>query len=300
MRPIKIILDSCSDVTRQMMDQYDLDYAKMNTVYRGEQTPASLDWEYYTPQELYGIMRGGERVTTTQVPVEEFDRIFRLYLEKGFDIIYIGCSLKQSGSVNTGTVVAKDLLKEFPDARIECIDSMNSSIGQGMMGFLASDCNKAGDDFDTIVAKVLDIRKRINQFVTVNTLEWLRKAGRVKASSAFFGNLMGVKPILISDVHGYQTALKKVKGRMNSLNEIVDLLKEKAINPEEQIIYMAHSDCTEDELEHLRNQIREKLNPKDIVCVYIGPIIGASVGPDTIGVWAVGDPVTFDVEAGEK
>ena len=58
-------------------------------------------------------MRGGDRVTTTQVPVEEFNRIFRKYLDAGCDIVYIGCSLKQSGSVNTASVLAKKLAEEY-------------------------------------------------------------------------------------------------------------------------------------------------------------------------------------------
>ncbi len=110
MRPIKIITDSCSDLDRELREKYDIDYARMKTVYEGKEEWASLDFEYYTPQELYNIMREGKRVLTTQVPPEEFERIFTKYLDLGYDIIYIGCSLKLSGSVNTGMVVARKLL----------------------------------------------------------------------------------------------------------------------------------------------------------------------------------------------
>ena len=118
MRRVQIITDSCSDLTPELMEKYGVDYAKMNTVYKEKTTPADLSWSDEDVHKLYGIMRGGERVTTTQVPVEEFDRIFRKYLDDGCDIVYIGCSSKQSGSVNTAKVLASEILKEYPDAKI--------------------------------------------------------------------------------------------------------------------------------------------------------------------------------------
>lgn len=294
---IKIIVDSCSDLTGELLEKYDIDYAKMNTVYEGKETPASLTWEYYSPKELYDIMRNGNRVTTTQVPMEEFTRIFKEYLEKGNDIIYIGCATKQSGSVNTGFVVAKDLLKEYPDRKIECIDALNACIGEGMLGIYASELNRAGKSFEEIVKMVKAHRNNVNEFCTVETLDFLRMAGRVKASKAFFGNLMGVKPILIADADGAQTPIKKARGRIASFQEIVNLTAENIIEPENQFIYLAHADCADDEVEMLTNMVKEKIpNAKGIIPIVIGPIIGASVGPNTIGLWSFGKEVTYRAE----
>ena len=142
----------------------------------------------------------------------------------------------------------------------------------------------------------MEIRKTVQQFATVHTLDHLKKAGRVSASSAFFGNLMGVKPILVADVNGAQAAYKKVKGRQTSFKEIVALLKENITNPESQTVYIAHADCREDEIETLKGLIKSEINCKDISVWYIGPIVGASIGPDAIGVWAFGKPVTFAAE----
>ena len=295
MRNIKILTDSCSDLNGELLEKYNIDYARMNTVRDGVETEASLTWEHYSPKELYDIMRGGNRITTTQVPAPEFMRIFTNYLEKGFDIIYIGCSLKQSGSVNTGRIVANGLLKNFPGARIECIDAKRASLGEGILAIYAAECLQAGDDYDTIVSKVLGKRNNVNQFVTVNTLEWLRKAGRVKGSAAFFGNLMGVKPILIADADGEQTPIKKVKGRAVSFTTLADSLNEVIDNPSEATVYVAHADITDAELEVLQKLIKEKINPKEIVISYIGPIIGASIGPDAVGIWGFGKEVTYRI-----
>lgn len=136
----------------------------------------------------------------------------------------------------------------------------------------------------------------MQQFVTVHTLEHLKKSGRVTASAAFFGNLMGVKPILISDVNGTQTPIKKIKGRQASLHELVAQLKENIIDPEDQTIYLAHSDCSAAEVEELKEMIRTEIGCRDIAVGFIGPIIGASIGPDAFGIWAFGKPVTFSAE----
>ena len=295
MKQIKILTDSCSDLSAELLAKYNLDYAKMSTVYQGQEKPALLTWEEYSPKQLYDIMRKGERVTTAQVSVQEFMRIFKQYLEQGFDIIYIGCSSKQSGSVNTGTVVAKDILKDYPDSKITCIDSLNASIGIGMLAIYASELAAAGKTYDEIVTATLAARNRVNQFVTVHSLDALKRAGRVKASSAFLGNLMGVKPILISDANGDQTPIKKVRGRTTSLEEIVNLLSESMENPAEQTVYVAHADCNAEELEMIKQLISQKIKCKEICTVYIGPIIGASIGPDAIGIWGFGKEITYKV-----
>lgn len=292
---IKILVDSCADLSEELLKEYDIDYAKMNTVYDGKETEASLTWDHYSPKELYDLMRAGNRVTTTQVPAAEFERIFRKYLSEGYDIIYIGCSTKQSGSVNTGRVVAKTVLCEYEGRKIECIDSLNASIGEGLLGILAATLLKEGKSFEEIVETVTARRNNVNQYVTVHSLDALKKSGRVTASKAFFGNLMGVKPCLISDADGVQTPIKKAKGRLGSFNEIVNLLSESIEDSENQYVYVAHADCSKEELDAIKQMINEKIKCKGIITVYIGPIIGASIGPDAIGIWAFGREVTYRV-----
>ncbi len=299
MRRIQVLTDSCGDLSGELLEKYGIDYCRMRTVRDGVETPASLTWEYYSPKELYDIMRGGERVLTTQVPLEEFQTVFEKYLNADCDIIYIGCSLKQSSSVNTATVLSKKLLKDHPDARIACIDSLNASAGEGVLAIRAAELVRAGKDFDTVVADIMVARKQLNQFVTVHSLEYLRRAGRVKGSAAFFGNLMGVKPILISDADGEQTPIKKVKGRAKSLSEMVAMLKDAIIDPEEQTVYVAHADAPAEDVDAICAEIRREIPCRDVVTVYIGPIVGASIGPDAIGIWGFGREVTYRVSEGK-
>lgn len=278
------------------MKKWDIDYVRMSTVKDGVESPALLTWSSEEAHELYETIRKGKRITTAQVTVEEFNRVFGKYLEEGYDIVYVACCVKQSGSVNTGHVTAQKLLSKYPDAQISCIDSLNSTIGEGMLAMEAAKLAGEGKNVEEITSHIMSIRKNVQEFATVHTLEHLKKAGRVSASSAFFGNLMGVKPILVADANGAQAAFKKVKGRQSSLKEIVALLKENITDPEEQTVYIAHADCSKEEIDYLTELVKSEIPCKDISVGYIGPIVGASVGPDTIGVWAFGKKVTFAAE----
>lgn len=295
MRKIKIITDSCGDLNEKLLRKYDIDYVQMRTVFEGKETPASLTMTAEEFHDLYNIMRDKKRITTTQVPTEEFMKVFSKYLEEGYDIVYIGCSSKQSGSVNTGRVVANKLLENYPDAKIYCIDSLNASIGEGILAIEAAKFVREGFDIDYINDKITLMRNTVNQYATVHSLDALKRAGRVKGSAAFFGNLMGVKPIIIADANGDQAAFKKVKGRENSFREIVALLKDSIVDAENQTVYLAHADCSEEEIGQLKEIIEQNIKCRAIEVVYIGPIVGASIGPDAIGVWGFGKEVTFKI-----
>jgi len=293
MRKVKIITDSCADLTAEQLSRYDIDYAKMSTVYNGVESPALLTWSDEEAHVLYNIMRDGNRITTAQVSVEEFQRIFYEYLKQDMDIVYIGCSSKSSGSVNTGFVVAKKMMETYPESRIVCIDSLNASIGIGMLAIEAAKMTKNGAGVDEIEAHILSVRKKVNQYVTVHSLDPLKRAGRVKGSAAFFGNLMGVKPILISDANGDVVAYKKVKGRQKSFEEIVSMLKASIVDPENQVIYFTHADCSAEEVKTLVTLIKQEIPCRGVEVGYIGSIIGASIGPDAVGIWGFGQEVTY-------
>ena len=295
MRKVKIITDSCADMTGEQLARYDIDYAKMSTVYNGVESPALLTWSEDEVHTLYNIMRDGNRITTAQVSVEEFGRIFEEYLKQDMDIVYIGCSSRQSGSVNTGFVTAKKLMEKYEGSTIVCIDSLNASMGEGMLAIEAAKMANDGASATEIGAHILSIRKKVNQYVTVHSLDALKRAGRVKGSAAFFGNLMGVKPIIIADANGNQAAYKKVKGRQKSFEEIVAMLKASIIEPEKQTIYLTHADCAKEEIDGLVALIKQEIPCLDVEVGYIGPIIGASIGPDAVGIWGFGQEVTYKI-----
>lgn len=293
MKKVKIITDSCADLTAEQLERYNIDYAKMTTVYEGQESPASLTWTAEEAHALYNLMREGKRITTAQVSVEEFNRVFENYLKLGMDIVYIGCSSKQSGSVNTGFVTAKKLMEQYEGSKIICIDSLNASIGEGMLAIEAAKMANDSANAEEIEKHIISVRKKVNEYVTVHSLDALKRAGRVKGSAAFFGNLMGVKPILISDANGDQAAYKKVKGRQRSFEEIVAMLKASIVDPENQVVYFTHADCSKEEVDTLVSLIKREIPCRDVEVGFIGPIIGASIGPDAVGIWGFGQEVTY-------
>ncbi len=285
-----ILTDSCSDLGRDVRQKYGIDYVQMNIVYGGKELPATLDWDIYTPSELYNIMRGGTRITTNQVPAESFRAAFTKYLKEGKDVVYIGCSSALSGSVNTGFVIAGELKEEYPENAVYCVDSLCSCLGEGLMAIDAAVMRGEGKSAEEVVAYLEQNKLKYRQFCAVDDLTYLKRAGRVKASSAFFGNLFGVKPILISNRNGENFAVKKIKGRKNSLDEIFNMAKSAVVNPESQIIAVMHADCEEDAA-YLKKRIEEEIKPKEVYVDYIGPIIGASAGPGTVAIYCKCDEV---------
>ena len=162
-------------------------------------------------------------------------------------------------------------------------------MGEGQVVIKAAKLRNEGLSFEEIVEQTEAARNNVNQFVTFHNLNALKAAGRVKGSSAFFGNLLGVKPIIYSDTAGDNIPLKKVKGRFNSLEEIVNLTVD-AVEDENQEILVAHADCL-DEAEEVVQMLKEKLPKAEVILGYIGPIIGASIGADAIGIFSWGKNV---------
>ncbi len=282
-----VMTDSCSDLGKDVREEYGIEYVKMNITYDDKELPASLDWDLYTAHELYGIMKGGTRIMTTQVPAKSFNEAFEKHLKEGKDVVYIGCSSALSGSVNTGAVVAQELSEKYPDNKVYCVDALNSCLGEGLMAVDAAVMRSEGKSAKEVYDRIEAEKLKYHQFCAIEDLTYLKRAGRVKASAAFFGNLFGVKPILISNRQGENFAVKKVKGRKASLDEIVEMAKAAVEKPEEQIIGIIHADCIED-AEYLKSRVEKEIKPKKVYVNYMGPIIGASAGPKTVAIYLKG------------
>ncbi len=293
MKPFAVITDSTSDLGKDLREKYDILYTPMNYIIGEEEYPAMLDWESHSAKEFYDMMRNGIQIRTTQVPRETYTRIFTEQIEAGKDVLYISCSSALSGSINIARMIAKELLETYPHAKICCVDSLISSLGQGYLVIQAAEMRDAGKSVEETASYIESIRLKENQFGTVGNLEYLRRVGRVTASSAFFGNLFGVKPIIISDKAGQNYAMKKAKGALNAKKEIAALLAEATENPEEQTLYISHADALDD-AEQLRDEILKFAPFKDCYINYIAPIVGASVGPGTIIAFGFGKEVTVE------
>lgn len=292
MKKFQVLTDSTSDVEKKYRDEYDFDYLKMVFRLKDREYDADVDWNEISAHDYYDSMRNGNRFITGLVKTEEFETKFKKYLDMGLDILYIACSSKLSGSLNNGKAIAKDLLEKYPGRKIICIDSLRSTYGQGQIAIAAAKLALEGLDIEQANKIIEDTKLNYQTYATVGSLEWLKKAGRVKASTAFFGNLFGVKPIIVGDALGNNYAYKKVKGRKASLDDIISTVKERIVNPNEATVYVEHADCIKD-CQYVVDTIKETVNPKEIIIGNVGPIIGATTGPDTILVSFYGEKVTI-------
>ena len=297
MNKIALFGDSTCDLTPELRKARDIDYVRMLVNWKDKDKKdheiyASLDWEVLSPKEYYDLMRNGAVIFTSQVTEQEFDEKFVPHLKKGEDILYISCASALSQSGNLAVRLAKEkYAAQFPNSRIVVVDSLCSCMGQGSMILRAADLRDAGKSIDEIAEYITKERLHFNQAATVEDLSTLAKHGRVKAAKAFFGNIFGVKPIIISDGRGNNYAVEKAKGRRNALVRLAEIVKERVIKPEDQICYVSHADAKPEDVELVVSKIKE-IGFKDVVVGNLGPIISASCGPATFGIYYYGQEET--------
>lgn len=294
MRDYVILSDSCCDLDADLRKKYGIEYIPMRIIFGDTDIPASLDWEKISPKEFYDMMRGGVRVLTAQINADEFKEAFSKYLDEGKDVMYIACSSALSNSYKSSLMAHDILAQERPDGKIVCIDSRNACLGLGMICMTASELRAEGRSIDETAQYIEAHKQEVNQFATVESLNYLKRAGRVSTTSAVFGGLLQVKPIIISDADGQNVAVEKVKGRKNSLVRLADLFKETYRSNPHQRICIGHADAPE-AAEELKALVKERMPEEgvEVITAGIGPIIGATTGPGTLAVYCYGKEVTY-------
>mgnify|MGYP003312316861 CR=1 FL=1 len=288
-----IFTDSTSDLTTKQRKDHNIEYVRMLVNWTDKdkkfhETFADLDWTEMTPSEYYNLMRDGTLVYTSQVTEQEFDLKFIPFLEKGMDILYVACSSGLSASGALAERLFKEKYsKKYPNCKIRVVDTLTSVMAEGIQVLDAAEMRDAGKSMEEIAQTLEKTRLSYNQAATVEDLTTLGKHGRVKATAAFFGNIFGVKPILVSDARGVNFAVEKCKGRRNALIRLASLTKERVIHPEKQTCYICEADVKPEDLELLVAQLKP-IGFKNIEIQKLGPIISASCGPATLGVYYKG------------
>lgn len=287
MKKFVIFTDSCSELTEEARRTYDVEYLPMYVSYGDRSIKADLDWKEVSAKEFYDVMRSGTRILTSQVPAGDYVEKFEACLKEGYDILSISCSSALSASVKASEVAKKELLEKYPSAKIYCIDSLISSAGLGILCIYASKLRSQGKTIDEVAKEVELFKMKLNQFGTVDDLKFLKACGRISGSKAFFGTLLGVKPVIVSNHKGENVSSEKAKGRVNSIRRLADLTVETYVGEKIEEIYISHGDCLED-AEKLKAFILEKKPDAKIFIGILNPIVGASCGPNTLISYCVG------------
>ena len=286
----QIFTDSSCDLSTELRKANNIEYFYFGLVVDGVEYLADLDWKTYSPEEFYGWLSQGKKIKTTQVSMEEVMKKVRPYFEKGIDIIYIGCSGALTGSMNLFELAKQELMEEFPDRKMIGFDSLAASHTLGMMVLDAAQKQREGLSIEELVEWLKNNQFFYNQFATVDTLTYLKAAGRIKGAKAFFGNIMGVKPIFISDRKGNNLTIGSVRGTKASLNELFEGVKNAFVEGETKEIVIGQGMAME-RAEGLKKRVEEELKvPARIE--WIGPIIGATCGPGIIATFCRGKEVT--------
>jgi DegV family protein with EDD domain len=282
-----IITDSACDLNKAYRIENCIDYAK--TMYSYEENgqlhelEADLDWENISCKDFYNILRRGIRIFTSQVTAQNYLDVFLPHLQKGEDILYVACSSGLSASLKAAQLLAENELKEqFPDRKIIVVDTLRAGMSQGSIVMLAVDLMKQGKTIEENTAILEQEKTSYKEVGIPESLSYLRRAGRVKASAAFFGNIISLKPILVFDEKGSNIAIEKAIGKKKAFNRMAEMIKEDIVDPENQEIYLMNADCNLEDIEYFKNAILKQVQVKDIVVETLGPVIGASSGPGTI------------------
>ncbi len=299
MAKFQIFTDSCSDLPAEDRERYHLDYCRMNVVVDGEEKVADLDWNEFKPEEFYGWLSAGRHLKTTQVPITEFINRFTPYLEKGIDVLYIACSSKCSGSINVFELAKQQLLTQFPERTLIGIDSLNACFGEGILSILASMKQDEGASIEEVAEYVCGIRNNMMQFATVETLNYIKAAGRIKASKAFMGNLFHKKPIFISDAHGDNYTLGTVTGTKAADAELLKGTLARLQKEHFNVVYIGQG-MAQERAERLKEKILAAFDDIEVRICWIGPIIGTTCGPGVLAVFGYGKEVTCHSEDGKK
>ncbi len=285
MRDFIIFTDTGCDLSPSLLTQAGVSYESLTFRFDGEQQ------EYKNGEmeakAFYDKMRKGGVAKTAAINKETFAIAFRNILDAGKDILYIGFSSGLSTTYNSARLAALELKEEYPDAKILVVDTLAASAGQGLLVDLVTEKKRAGADIDACAAYLEEIRLNMCHWFTVDDLVYLKRGGRVSATAAFFGNALGIKPVMHVDNEGHLVPVLKVRGRRTAIGTMADKLGESALDLENGKVYISHGDCLAD-AEYLASILDEKYGVHVDLITDVGAVIGAHSGPGTLALFFLG------------
>jgi DegV family protein with EDD domain len=233
--------------------------------------------------QVYSEIRQGKQPKTSQASPEQFITLFEDLAKAGEEGIYIAFSSELSGTHNTAVMIRDQVKEEYPDLKLTIIDSKCASLGYGLLVKEAVRLKNAGEPLERIEEIVRFMAKHMEHLFTVEDLDYMARGGRVSKTSAVIGGLLNIKPLLhVAD--GKLIPIEKLRGRKKVLKRMVELMEERGERLHEQNIAICHGDDEAFALE-LKSMIQETFKPKQIEIQMIGSVIGAHVGPGTLGVF---------------
>ena len=289
MRDYLIMTDSCCDLSQQEVDELGVSVLPLSFTIDGRTYLNTPDHAAMAPEDFFRRVADGAVCTTAAVNVGEFTDAMRPVLESGRDILCICFSSALSTTYQSACIAADDLRSEYPEEKIIVIDSLSASRGQGMLVYRAVQERRRSDpDIETLANYVRSILQSQCHWFIVDDLNHLKRGGRVSASAAFVGTMLGIKPVMHTDSEGRLIPMGKARGTKAALTALVDKVAELGIEPEKsQPMFICHANCP-DSVAFVKALLKERFGVTDVRADFIGPVIGSHTGCGTLGLFFVG------------
>ena len=280
-----ILTDSACDISKEILDSWNVGFVSLTFKF------TDSDIEYQNSdmpvEKFYAEMRAGRVAKTAAINVDTFIDLFEKELERGNDILHIGFSSGLSSTYNAARMAGEQLKEKYPDRKIITVDSLAASAGQGLLVYLTVQKKNEGASIEEAAEYAKGLVPHICHWFTVDDLVYLKRGGRVSATAAFFGNALGIKPVMHVDDEGHLVPVTKVRGRRTSIATMANMYTELAEDLTGGTVFISHGDCIND-AELLSKMLKDKHGVDVQIITSVGTVIGAHSGPGTLALFFVG------------
>jgi DegV family protein with EDD domain len=276
---VKIITDSLGDIPESIASELDISVIPINVVFGTETYRDGID---LTTEQFYKKLVSSKTLPTTAVPaLGIFAETYNKVVEKTDEMLVLTLSHKLSGTFETASH-ATELIKK--KCRIKVIDTLQVIMGEGLIVIAAAKAAKAGARFDEIVSQVEKNIGRTEERMAFDTLEYLKRGGRIGAGQAFLGSMLKVNPVLglkDGEVHPIARERSRAKALDFLYNSFAGYTKPEALAVEDA--------TTPGEADALADRFKARFPGLPIYRSKVSPVIGTHVGPSIIAVSVLGD-----------
>ena len=256
----RIILDSCGELTESMKAEGCFINVPLTLIVGDEEIvdDSSFDQKSFLKKVEECPSCPKSACPSPEEYMEKFDKDDENYV--------VTLSSNLSGSYNSACLARDMFLEEYPDAKVAVFDSRSASVGETLIGLKIKELLDMNKSFDEVVEEVERYIAEQHTYFVLESLEALRKNGRLSNLKALIANTLNIKPVLASTDEGTIVQLGQARGMNKSLEKMVEFFKETAINVENKTIAISHCNCVERALQ-LKGLIESSCKVKDIVIV---------------------------------
>ena len=281
----KIITDSGSDLSAEMLQQLQVERVSLSVLFRNEQMADSVDEGIQT---LYNGLRAGEPATTSAVNPDGWRSVIEPALRDGQDLLVLAFSSGLSTTYQSAVIAANELLEQYPQRKIYVVDTLCASLGQGLLVWYACRKRDEGMELEALRDWVEANKLHLCHWFTVDDLMFLKRGGRVSAATAVVGTMLQIKPVLHVDNEGHLINVAKARGRKASIDALAKKVSELAGGYKNETMFISHGDCPED-AEYLAKVLKEQHGVKHVHIGYVGAVIGSHAGPGVLALFFLGN-----------